>query len=664
MKELEVLAKSKTHYSQFGTGTVGAQSVGNDEATKLDKRIARKVNMFYPTNAISPGAQSVSGAPAVSLDQRIALKLNQGRLLGTKGSSSRKQALKNEAKADSVTMSKDCGTPSPATTPGAIDIGRDEAARLDARIAVKSSFRCSEPASSGLGLVQKHVKADARDSHVRDNSIARRRNRLANGIQSIGENQVDSLDKRIAAKISGFGPSSFGGSDATSAHSASTTTFSGQLASMEEKVAAKARIKGSRAHSIASTSSMSSMSQPSSFPELTPSRSINSNNSNGVSRLDERIDAKIRGVRAVSKDPVEESSTWNGTHTNRTINGAPVVDKKGCIEEHDRSAINNDDSEINQNDVECGTCQHEELAIAKVVLEDDEEKSEIPAAIEYDAYAKKPLYRNHRTLLCGFVSLILLVVVTIGVAVGVIYSGGSEQQPQQPTLTPTTLRETLQIQDQIIAVVGEGALSDPNSSQYLAMDWIINEDPAKLPPEAENLIQRYLMVVFYISTTQVKPWLSCNRPKEGESSSCMFKALVQTFPNETYEDVEWNRWVSEEHECTWAGVGCDDNNYTRSIELSGQQIEGTLPIAITKLTYLQSLNLVWNELHGQIPSELAEMRHLVSIELQYNFLSGVIPKELYSSQALDRISFSGNYLTGQIDTAIGQLTSLSGFFLR
>ena len=51
---------------------------------------------------------------------------------------------------------------------------------------------------------------------------------------------MDSLDKRIAAKISGFGPSSFGGSDATSAHSASTTTFSGQLALMEEKVAAKA----------------------------------------------------------------------------------------------------------------------------------------------------------------------------------------------------------------------------------------------------------------------------------------------------------------------------------------------------------------------------------------------------------------------------------------
>jgi hypothetical protein len=43
--------------------------------------------------------------------------------------------------------------------------------------------------------------------------------------------------------------------------------------------------------------------------------------------LDERIDAKIRGVRAVSKDPVEESSTWNGTHdTKSTINGAPVVD--------------------------------------------------------------------------------------------------------------------------------------------------------------------------------------------------------------------------------------------------------------------------------------------------------------------------------------------------
>ena len=205
----------------------------------------------------------------------------------------------------------------------------------------------------------------------------------------------------------------------------------------------------------------------------------------------------------------------------------------------------------------------ENLAVA-VAITENEEDAFIPAAIEYDPDSKPPIYKNRRFRFYFAAAAFLLVAIGVSVALGVTSS--SNDATPSPTPAPTSLREALGIQDQLISVVGETSIDDSNSPHAKAGEWLINQDPQELAPEADNLIQRYLLAVFYFATTENKPWLSCNKPSDGEPL-CNFTKLTQVFPEIEYENITWTRWLSDSHECEWAGVFCDEFNQTRAIEL-------------------------------------------------------------------------------------------------
>jgi len=389
-----------------------------------------------------------------------------------------------------------------------------------------------------------------------------------------------------------------------------------------------------------------------------------------VSRLDNRINAKVRGTRR-STIVVKSTDYRDAIDGDQQFNSGPEVNEKEEkknkeTEESAPQRVTTARGRINEPDLEFGSNggrghgYEQGLAVAVAVTEDeDEEEIFIPAAIEYDPGAKPPICKNRRVRLYACIALILLIVIVVGVVVAVTLSGNATQ----PTLAPTSVRENIGIQAQIASVIGEKFLIDPNSPQSLALDWIINEDIAELSPEADNFVQRYILALFYISTTQIQPWLSCNKPMEGEDNTCQFKKLLQVFPREVYEDVSWFRWLTSEHECDWAGVFCDANNQTRAIELPGLKIRGTFPTEIAVMPYLQSITLNWNELVGTLPTELASMKHLLNIELHYNFLTGSVPATWYSSQSIQRLNIGANMLTGTLSTEIGTLSSMKGFFI-
>lgn len=297
------------------------------------------------------------------------------------------------------------------------------------------------------------------------------------------------------------------------------------------------------------------------------------------------------------------------------------------------------------------------LAVAVAVAE-DEDDAFIPAAIEFDPDSKPPIYKNRRFRFYVVTATILLAAVGVGAALGVT----SSQKNSAPTFAPTTMREGLDIDEKLVSIVGEAVLADSASPHARAANWLVNEDALQLAPEADNLVQRYLLALFYLSTTEDRPWLSCNPPVGDEDSNCTFAKLAQVFPQVEYENITWGRWLSPVHECMWAGVLCDEFNQTRALELPGQQIRSTFPSEIALMPYLQSLTFNWNELYGTMPSELASMKHLLNIELHYNFFTGQVPPEWYSSQALQRINFAGNYLSGTIPSEVGQLSTMKGFF--
>ena len=64
---------------------------------------------------------------------------------------------------------------------------------------------------------------------------------------------------------------------------------------------------------------------------------------------------------------------------------------------------------------------------------------------------------------------------------------------------------------------------------------------------------------------------------------------------------------------------------------------GSIPSELGKLTQLQSLYLADNELTGSIPSELGEIRFLRKLELRNNKLSGTIPSEFLTYPFLSKL---------------------------
>lgn len=198
------------------------------------------------------------------------------------------------------------------------------------------------------------------------------------------------------------------------------------------------------------------------------------------------------------------------------------------------------------------------LAIAFAVEEDDEDMF-IPSAVEYDPDAKPPIYQHRRFRLYAGLAVVVVIVGTIGAAVGITLSGGSPPPP-------INHRETLGIRENIERLVGSDQLADKTTSYRKALDWIMYQDPMALTLETATFTQRYVAAYFYYATSGKKDWSGgCSPPQEGETDDCLYHYLQGIDPF-TYVDIPYKRWLSSTSECTWAGVACDEVGQFRSLD--------------------------------------------------------------------------------------------------
>ena len=155
--------------------------------------------------------------------------------------------------------------------------------------------------------------------------------------------------------------------------------------------------------------------------------------------------------------------------------------------------------------------------------------------------------------------------------------------------------------------------------------------------------------------------------------------------------VAWKNWTAwgGGDPCTdrWHGITCDmdHNRYSRvvSLDLSSNNLVGTLPLSLFNLEWLTSLNLYGNTLEGNIPSTIGAMKglqcvpwpmvacaacwatqpcyprvHCRSLNLGMNKLSGNIPSTIGLMKNLTSVDFSSNILEGSIPSTIGLLRKL------
>ncbi len=137
-----------------------------------------------------------------------------------------------------------------------------------------------------------------------------------------------------------------------------------------------------------------------------------------------------------------------------------------------------------------------------------------------------------------------------------------------------------------------------------------------------------------------------------------------------YEATDGPSWTNKENWLSaapldeWYGVTTDSNGRVTVLFLRDNNLHGTLPVQLARLSKLSRLFLWRNQLTGVIPVELARLTNLTWLELGVNKLTGAIPVELARLTKLTWLALRANQLTGTIPVELTRLTNLTHLSLR
>ena len=125
--------------------------------------------------------------------------------------------------------------------------------------------------------------------------------------------------------------------------------------------------------------------------------------------------------------------------------------------------------------------------------------------------------------------------------------------------------------------------------------------------------------------------------------------------------IDATNWLSDAPLNEWYGVESTEG-HVWAVDLTRNNLSGTIPPELGSLTHLNGLDLRLNDLTGPIPPELGGLPNLYSLVLDGNDLTGPIPPELGNLASLGILSLWGTNLSGSIPPELGNLTNV--WYLR
>jgi hypothetical protein len=153
----------------------------------------------------------------------------------------------------------------------------------------------------------------------------------------------------------------------------------------------------------------------------------------------------------------------------------------------------------------------------------------------------------------------------------------------------------------------------------------------------------------------------CTAQSEIPPEEC--NALVDLY-NST-NGASWtnqDNWLTTDTPSNWYGVAVSYGHVV-ILNVSGNNLNGTIPDSIGDLTYADQIWLFDNQLSGSIPTTITNLVNLTKLGLFNNQLTDNLPADIGDMTNLTHLSLDRNQLSGEIPASITSLAGLTEFSL-
>jgi len=172
---------------------------------------------------------------------------------------------------------------------------------------------------------------------------------------------------------------------------------------------------------------------------------------------------------------------------------------------------------------------------------------------------------------------------------------------------PIAILRAYDIEEKLESISESDDLHDWTSAQGKAFQWIVNDDERMVLADDTHMVQRFALAVLFYATG-----------------------------GDNWQSGDLH-WLTAVHECFWfkkvtgvvkGVIECDDDKNVRRIDLSENNLAGSIPTELGLLKNLKGLDLQENRIGGRIPKTLGFLSLLTGLELNVNKLVGGVPSEL------------------------------------
>ncbi|ESR49565.1 hypothetical protein CICLE_v10033336mg, partial [Citrus x clementina] len=210
---------------------------------------------------------------------------------------------------------------------------------------------------------------------------------------------------------------------------------------------------------------------------------------------------------------------------------------------------------------------------------------------------------------------------------------------------------------------GEIPSDTPNCSYLRILVVQFNNFSGAIPKEISNLTKlekldlqynRLQGTILYVGHLLQLQWLDLSDNQlSGSLPSFKFKMPLLQFL-----DLSSNRLSAELPTNVFHNLP-----FLEELYLSNNMFYGEIPSDTANCSYLRILVLRFNNFSGAIPKEISNLTKLEKLDLQYNRLQGEIPHEIGNLHNLELMAFGFNKLVGVVPATIFNVSTLKSLYL-